>query len=157
MARRADVDYEYDPQDIEALLRVLQVFGDDYHQAKEESALFPVFTAACDPSQHAAVRHALFEHEQDRSLIEGMQDAVNRANVAQFAEYARRLAGILRNHISMEDDILFETIAGTLSAEDDERVIAEFEAFEREMQGHGKDALIDKLRVLEWKYLRKRA
>ena len=157
MARRADVDYEYDQQDVEALLDVLRVFGYEYHQAKEESALFPVFAAACSPSQYDAVQHALFQHEQDRWLVEGMQDAINRSNVAQFGEYARRLASILRNHITMEDDILFETIAGTLSKEDDERVISEFEAFESEMQRRGKDALIDKLRVLEWKYLRKSA
>jgi hypothetical protein len=80
MSTRAGEDGTYNQEDVEAILHILRVFGDDCHQAKEEGALFPVFGAVCDRSEYAAVRHMLFEHEQDRSLIEGTENAVYRSN-----------------------------------------------------------------------------
>ena len=156
MSTRANDEGTYDPGDAEAILNILRVFGDDCHQAKEEGALFPVFAAVGDPSEYAAVRHMLFEHEKDRSLIEGMEDALHRSNVAQFAEFARRLSTILRNHIYKEDNILFEKIDGALSKGDDARVVLDFEGFDRDFQKDQQE-LMHRLRVLEWKYLRKSA
>ena len=146
----------YNPEDVEAILHILRVFGDDCHQAKEEGALFPIFVAVCDPSEYAAVRHMLFEHDQDRSLIEGMEDAVRRSNAAQFSEYAQRLATILGNHIFKEDNILFEKIDGVLSKEDDARVVHDFEGFDRDFQKDQPETS-HRLRILEWKYLHKSA
>ena len=156
MSVRASNEGTYNQEDVEAILHILRVFGDDCHQAKEEGALFPVFAAVCDPSEYAAVRHMLFEHAQDRSLIEGMEDAVRRSNSAQFAEYAQRLATILRNHIYKEDNILFEKIRAALSKEDDARVVRDFEGFDRDFQKDQQETM-RRLRVLEWKYLRKSA
>jgi hemerythrin-like domain-containing protein len=156
MSTRAINDGTYNREDVEAILHILRVFGDDYHQAKEEGALFPVFATVCDRSEYAAVRHMLFEHEQDRSLIEGMEDAVHRSNVAQFAGFAQRLTTILRNHIYKEDNILFEKIKGALSKEDDARVVLDFEGFDRDFE-KDRQEMMHCLRVLEWKYLRKSA
>jgi hemerythrin-like domain-containing protein len=153
MSKRARNQGTYTQEDVEAILHILRVFGDDCHQAKEEGALFPVFAAVCDPSEYAAVRHMLFEHDQDRSLIEGMEDAVLRSNAAQFAEYAQRLATILRNHIYKEDNIVFEKINAALSKEDDARVVRDFEDFDRDFQKDQQETM-HRLRVLEWKYLR---
>jgi hemerythrin-like domain-containing protein len=50
---------EYEELDMREILQILRSFGDDFHQAKEESALFPAFTAACDLSQTSAVRLSL--------------------------------------------------------------------------------------------------
>jgi hemerythrin-like domain-containing protein len=61
MSRRARNEGTYNQEDVEAILHILRVFGDHYHQAKEESALFPVFATVCDRSEYAAVRHMLFE------------------------------------------------------------------------------------------------
>jgi hemerythrin-like domain-containing protein len=97
----------------------------------------------------------LFEHEQDRSLIEGIDDALLRSNAADFSTHAGRLASILRTHIYKEDNILFEIVDHALSAEDDQQVIREFEAFDRDFTDRGHDKLLQRLRLLEWKYLRK--
>lgn len=156
MSTRARDEGTYYQEDAEAILRILKVFGDDCHQAKEEGALFPVFAAVCDSSEYAAVRHMLFEHDQDRSLMEGLEDALRRSNAAQFSEYAQRLATILRNHIYKEDNILFEKIDRALSREDDARVVRDFEGFDRDFQ-KDQDETLHRLRTLEWKYLRKSA
>jgi hemerythrin-like domain-containing protein len=155
MSTRARNEGAYSQEEVEAILHILRVFGDDCHQAKEEGALFPVFAAVCDPSEYAAVRHMLFEHDQDRSLMEGMEDSIRRSNAAQFAEYAQRLATILRNHIYKEDNILFEKIDGALSKEDDARVVQDFEGFDHDFQKDQEETL-HRLRVLEWKYVNRR-
>jgi hemerythrin-like domain-containing protein len=154
MSKRATDQAEYDTADVEAIVDILRRFGDGLHQAKEEGALFPIFTSVCDASEYAAVRHMLFEHEQDRALMSGMQDSIARSNPLQFAEYASRLAAILRNHIFKEDNILFETISDHLSVQDDARVVAEFESFDQAFQPE-RTHLQSELRRLEWKYLRK--
>ena len=154
MSARARDHSEYDSQDVEALIRLIRDFGDGFHQRKEEDALFPVFTTVCDTTEYAAVRHMLFEHQQDRALMSGLAEAVARSNAVQFAEYGSRLATVLQNHIFKEDNILFETINSRLSAEDDARVIAEFDYFDREFAVQ-KAELLNQLRRLEWRYLHK--
>src|SRR5690348_16772862 len=74
---------EYDSQDVEDLIRLLREFGDGIHQAKEEEILFPLFTTVCEPTQYTAVRHMFFEHQQDRALMTGIQEAAARSNAAQ--------------------------------------------------------------------------
>src|SRR5579884_2091703 len=99
MSKSASQKSEYNAQDGETILQIFRLFGDGLHQAKEEGALFPVFNGICSASEYPSMRHMLFEHEQDRSLMNGMGDAIARSNAPQFAEYAGRLAAMLRNHI----------------------------------------------------------
>jgi hemerythrin-like domain-containing protein len=155
MVATANQGSECEQEDVQSIFQLLRVFGDDCHQAKEEGALYPVFAGVCDPQQYRAVRHMLFEHDQDRSLIEGMEDAIRRTHVAHFAEYANRLTSLLRNHIYKENNILFERISEALSNDNDQRVISEFEAFDREFETRHKDDLMRRLLLLERKYLRK--
>jgi hemerythrin-like domain-containing protein len=154
MANGIQVRAEYDEGEVGGALQILRSFGDDFHQAKEEGALFPVFTNVCDVSQQTAIRHMLLEHEQDRSLMTGMQDAISRSNTAQVSEYLLRLANTLRNHVSRENSILFEAISAQLNDEDDAKVIAELESFDREFETQ-KAELLRRLRLLEWKYSQK--
>ena len=157
MAKRASTSGEMDSEDINGVLEILRVFADDLHQGKEEGALFPVFTASCDSVEIDAVRHMLFEHEQDRSLIEGMEDALRTSNAADFSHYAARLTQILGTHIQKEDNLLFPMVDRTLSNAQDEKVVVGFEAFDHDFAERGLDRLLHRLRMLEWKYLRRAA
>jgi len=157
MARRAVVERQLDEEDASALLEIFRVVGDDWHQGKEEGALFPVFTAGCERAELDSVRHMLFEHEQDRSLMIGIEDALRRSDATGFSDLATHLAEILRTHIYKEDNILFEIIDKSFSPDDDVRVVSQFEAFDREFKERGQDKLLHRLRMLEWKYLSKAA
>ena len=141
--------------DVEALLGFLRTFADDHHQGKEETALFPelLHTAAAhtDP-----VRHMLFEHDQERSLVEGLEDAVKTKAGKDFIHYANRLVSLLRTHIYKEDHILFGIIEGALSKEQDERVSAEFQRIDLDVEDKLRGEC-ETLRKLEWKYLGKAA
>ena len=142
-------------EDINGLLEFFRVFADELHQGKEESALFPAFTAACERSEIEPVRHMLFEHETDRSLTEGLEDALLTSNTAEFVDYAARLSEMLRTHIYKEDNILFDMMDKGLSSEADAHVLHDFQAFDRDFTDRGHDKLLHRLRMLEWKYLRK--
>jgi hemerythrin-like domain-containing protein len=154
MAVRADNDQPVEPADVESILRFLRTFADDYHQTKEESALFPELMGT-SAAQQGPLRHMLFEHDQERSLVEGLEDALYTKKGAEFVYFANRLTDLLRNHIRKEDNILFEIVEralGALSSEQDEKVAEEFNKFEINV-GRFQDAL----HCLEWKYLRRAA
>ena len=150
MATRVALGERVEPADVEAILNFMQVFGDECHQAKEESALFPVLMRAA-AAEKEPLRHMLFEHDQERSLVVGLQDALKTQKGKDFIYYANKLIDLLRNHIYKEDHILFDVVDKCLTKEQDQEVVAEF----------GKFApcpdLCRRLHALEWQYLRKTA
>lgn len=148
MAERVEDDQPVDAGDVETLLRFLRTFADDLHQNKEESALFPELLRTSAATQ-PALRHMLFEHDQERSLVEGLEDSLRTKKGAEFSYFAGRLTDLLRNHIRKEDSILFDIVDRSLSTEQDERVTSGLNQFEI-----SSDLLAD-LRHLEWTYLRR--
>ena len=150
MAGKVQRDEPLEPVDVYAILRFLRVFGDEHHQAKEESALFPVLMRTAS-SQQGSLRHMLFEHDQERSLMEGLEDALKTKKGIDFVHYANRLNSLLRNHIYKEDHILFDVVDNSLSEQQDEEVVAEFRKFDVPVE------LCSQLHTLECAYLRKTA
>ena len=150
MARDAERHRPPEAIDVEALLRFFCSFADDHHQLKEESALFPeLLRSYC--GQEASLRHMLFEHDQERSLVAALEDALHTKQVADFVYFADRFVDLIRTHIHKEDRILFQIVEAALSPEQDAKVVAEFDKFEVD------ESLLGDLRMLEWKYLRKAA
>jgi len=139
-----------DPDDLKTMLRFLRVFADDHHQAREESALFPEIMRTAQAND-AAVRQMLFEHDQERSIVEALEDSLYTKQGPEFVYFANRLTALIRNHIYKEDHILFPIVDRALSAEQDENVAAELDKFQSD------SGLLADLRRLEWKYLRKAA
>ena len=82
-------------------------YADKYHHAKEEDILFtglgrPEVQMHCDPRQQM-----LFEHDQGREFVRGMEAAVQAGDKAKVIENALGYAGLLREHIFKEDNILY--------------------------------------------------
>ncbi len=150
MADRVEHNQPVPAEDIETILRFLRLFADDYHQLKEESALFPELRRTSAGSQEP-LRRMTFEHDQERSLVEGLEDALRTKRGMEFAHFARRLTELIRTHIRKEDNILFPIAEQCLSEEQDERVTAELRQFQIST-----DFLAD-LHRLEWTYLRRTA
>ena len=150
MAICVEQDRPPEQGDVESILRFLRVYGDDYHQLKEESALFPELMRNCI-SKEAALRQMLFEHDQERSLVAALEDALYTRKGKEFVLFATRFVALIRNHILKEDYILFDIVERSLSAEQDEKIISEFGKFKVD------PAQLDELRRLEWKYLRRAA
>src|SRR5262245_9796372 len=148
MAIRVQQGDDIEREDVETILRFLRVFADDHHQVKEESALFPELRRTrC--TQEPALRHMLFEHDQERSLVEALEDALRTKKDTEFVYFADRFVALIRNHIRKEDTILFEIVDRQLSPEQDEKVVSELKKFAT------KPEWFADLRRLEWTYVRK--
>jgi hemerythrin-like domain-containing protein len=145
-----DTDERLNSDDAAILLRFLHSFGDEHHHLKEESVLFPELMRASQ-AQGGPLRHLLFEHNQERSLVEGLEDALHCKKSVEFAFFANRLISRIRNHIEKEDGILFPLLDALISKDQDDKVILEFEKFQVN------PSLLADLQLLEQKYQRETA
>jgi hemerythrin-like domain-containing protein len=146
MAICAGNDETLDREDVESLLRFLRRFADDHHQTKEESALFPQLMRT-PAAKDGPLRQMIFEHDQERSLVEGLEEALNTRKGPEFVHFATRLSSLLRAHIDKEDNALFKIAELHLSSEQDECIAKELNQFRVD------PALLADLRRLEWDYL----
>src|SRR5437867_2974826 len=133
MAKRVESDQRVDAEDVETILRFLRTFADGHHQAREESALFPELRRTA-PANEGPLCQMIFEHNQERSLVEGLEDAMHTKKGMEFVYFANRLTQLIRTHIHKEDNILFPIAEGLLSAEQDERITAEFQRFHMDVE-----------------------
>ena len=146
-----------DDRDLEDVLQFLRLFADEHHQVKEEAVLFPAMSAATRAIPHGALRQMLYEHDQERSLVEGLEDALRTDKPKDFSYYAHRLNHILRTHIYKEDHVLFQMADECFSPEEDEQCACELAEFEKERKGKLLNGVLERLSGLEWKYLGKGA
>jgi hemerythrin-like domain-containing protein len=137
-----------DCTDAYTLLRFLRVFTDEHHHMKEESVLFPE-VMRISQTEAGPLRHLLFEHSQERWLVEGLEDAFRTTKTADFVLLANRLADRVRDHIQKEEQILFPILDLLISNEVDKKVRVGFKEFQLD------SSLLDDLQRLESKYLRK--
>jgi hemerythrin-like domain-containing protein len=101
------------------------------------------------PGPEGPVRQMLHEHDRERSLVEGIEDALFTKKGADFIQLSCRLIELLRDHIRKEDNILFEIVERSLSPQQDDIVVAQLNRFEIPPQA------LEDLRALEWKYMRR--
>jgi hemerythrin-like domain-containing protein len=148
MAARTEQAEPVGTEDIQKLLRFLRAFADDHHQTKEESALFPelVRTSAVN---YEPLRHMIFEHDQERSLVEGLQEALCTKKGSEFVYFAKRLIQLLSTHIQKEEEVMFQIAEQSLSDEQDEHIVSQLEKFRVEPE------VLADLQHLEWTYLRR--
>jgi hemerythrin-like domain-containing protein len=149
MAKRLRYDQQIDHEDLQSILRFIRLFADEYHQTKEENVLFPELRAA--QPQERPLREIMFEHDDVRMLVTGLEDALETRQGLHCVYMATRLTTLIRNHIYNEDRALFSLVERSLSAEQDEKVASEISKFPVEAD------LMGELCRLEWKYLRRAA
>jgi len=150
MSQRVESHQPLEHDDVEMILRFLHSFADDYHQGKEESALFPALRRFPTPPE-GPVRQILFEHDQERSLVDGIEDSLFTKKGKEFVHFAHRLIALMRDHLRKEDVILFEAVGKMFSSEQDETVTAELGKFEVN------PILLSELQSLEKKYIKSKA
>jgi hemerythrin-like domain-containing protein len=156
MAEQALAGKMPEDEDVDKLLDFLKRFADDHHQGKEEAVLFPCLRAATEGPSNA-LRMMMFEHEQERSLVSGLEDALRTHKNEDFAYYGGRLAEILSTHIYKEDNILFTLVERTISKDADARVVREMLAYDESLPPATREQMNRVVNDLEWKYLGKAA
>jgi hemerythrin-like domain-containing protein len=152
MAARVEKGESLDDCDADTILQFLQAFGDDHHQEKEESILFPALLKASHAEEHECLCEITFEHNQQRSLLEGLEDALRSRKRTDFVYYARRLALLVRMHIQDEEEAMFRRADAILSVEEDERIAREMAAYDSPQRMELLRDLLKRLLILEIKY-----
>jgi hemerythrin-like domain-containing protein len=103
------------------------------------------------------LRALLFEHDQERSLISGIEESLYTHKDKYFAHFADRLSGILSTHIYKEENILFEMADKVLNADQKMRIEKQFRELEENMKPEISHLVERDLKDLEWRYLKKAA
>ena len=118
-------------------------FADQCHHFKEEKVLFPALEEHGIPNEGGPIGMMLLEHEEGRSYVRAMFDALGkieagdlRAQAALF-ENAKQYLRLLREHIQKEDDILFRIADEVIPDVEQRQLLKEFEAHEAEEMGAG--------------------
>ena len=122
-------------------LDFMRHFADGCHHVKEEKVLFPALEAHGIPNEGGPIGMMLLEHEEGRSYVRAMFDALNKIEAgdpsaqADLRENAKRYLRLLREHIQKEDDILFRIADEVIAADEQKQLLQKFETHEAEEMG----------------------
>ena len=121
--------------DVAAVLKFLRLFGDQYHQVMEEEILFPALLDAAP--DEIAFRQFVAEHGSERALVVEIEATLTSRKGMAFFRSARHLTALLRHHCDKEERILCE-LAGYLSEDEDQTIVAEFMKARPQSEIHAK-------------------
>jgi hemerythrin-like domain-containing protein len=155
MAVRVQRAQEPNENDVKGVVEFLKGFGDNHHQGKEECILFPALLRGQGQKNHRELTSLIFEHNRQRSLIDGLADSMLTRKSRDFVYYARQLVKLVRTHLKEEEDVLFPLMESTLLPADDERVVQDMKTYDRQWQERELSGMLQTLENLESKYCRK--
>jgi len=124
-------------------LDFIRHFADQCHHIKEEKVLFPAMEAHGIPNEGGPIGMMLQEHEEGRSYVRAMFDALGKVETgdqgaqAALFENAKQYLRLLREHIQKEDDILFRMADEVIPADEQKQLLKTFETHEAEEMGAG--------------------
>lgn len=128
----------------ESLARVLdflRIYADRCHHGKEEEVLFPALSNAGMSVVGGPIGVMLAEHDEGRSAIRAMAEALPRfeepAGRLDFAAAAQHYCHLLRAHIEKENNILFMMAERILPPEEQARIKEAFDRIEKERLAPG--------------------
>jgi hemerythrin-like domain-containing protein len=124
-------------------LDFIRHFADQCHHCKEEQVLFPALEAHGIPTEGGPVGMMLVEHEEGRALVRAMLDGLARIEAgddsaeAGLFDSAGQYLRLLREHIQKEDEVLFRMADEVIPADEQKRLLQEFENHELKEMGAG--------------------
>ena len=134
------------------IVSLLKGFADRHHQGKEEAVLFPALLRDPHQEHYSELCSLIFEHDQERSLVDGLEEAIETRNTKEFLFCANRIIEATRIHIHGEDTGLLHLTDSILSPMDDERIATELREFEHSWQAEVLPGLLKRLDELELTY-----
>ena len=134
MMKRLEEGQRIEIIDVKAILKFLQVFGDEYHQTVEEKVLFPALVRAAP--KDSPIHQMVMEHGEERALATWIMDAFASRRVIDFVYSSRRLSLLLRSHIAKEEAVLAQLAGRLLSEEEDNRIVDQFRMNHKEPESY---------------------
>ncbi|MHB1343674.1 MAG: hemerythrin domain-containing protein [Thermoleophilia bacterium] len=113
MVARLDAGRPVEPDHLEKAVYFIRNYADKYHHAKEEDLLFPAMYEAGIPKEGGPIGVMLAEHDEGREYVRTASEAIVRyrdgdaAAGATIAANLRNYAGLLEQHISKENQVLY--------------------------------------------------
>ena len=132
-----------DRQSAKDAIEFFRNFADCCHHGKEETHFFPAMEAKGIPREGGPIGVMLFEHDQGRKFVRGMDESIEGAakgdSAAQkdFDFNAREYINLLREHIQKEDHCLFGIANNVFNEQDQQALLAAFEHVETKEIGQG--------------------
>jgi hemerythrin-like domain-containing protein len=143
IATNADREGKTDLVSARQAIDFLRTFADHCHHGKEEDRLFPEMERKGFPRDGGPTGVMISEHQQGRSYIGFMLDAVaaeekgDKGAAKWFVQNARGYIHLLRNHIYKEDHCLFPMADQSLNPDEQGALLAAFEEFDRKEMAPG--------------------
>lgn len=126
--------------DLRAFVAFIRGFADAHHHGKEEEILFRAMADQGMPADAGPLAVMLYEHVEGRGFAGALAEVAERggdfgeADRGEVARAARGYAGLLRDHIQKEDQILYP-MADQMLPESAWRGIEQaFDAFEADAE-----------------------
>jgi hemerythrin-like domain-containing protein len=142
-----------DKRDTQDIVAILKGFADRHHQGKEEAVLFPALLQDRRQQYFEKLCGLIFEHEQERSLATGLEEAVETGNPREFLFCAGQLIQKTRAHIDVEERGLLHLADLALSPTEHERTVTELLNFDASWQKQVLSTLLKRLEDMEETYL----
>jgi hemerythrin-like domain-containing protein len=123
---------EPDIDHIEKVVGIIRNFADGLHHAKEEDHFFPYLGERGFSTTQGPVAVMLYEHKQGRNFVKGIVDNISlyrsgdRNAAGEIYRNMLGYAGLLRNHIAKENNILFRMADRALSGDDNATLMEQF-------------------------------
>lgn len=143
----------------EGVLEFLKVFVDTCHHGKEEDLLFPALETAGVPKEGPIVT-ALHQHELGRNHVKAMSKSFavfitgDVSSSQDIMQNAQDYIPLLKDHIEMENNVLFAVADNRLSEKEQDELFEGFEKIEEERIGVGRhEAFHTLLKMLSGIYL----
>ncbi|MBI1738850.1 MAG: hemerythrin domain-containing protein [Acidobacteria bacterium] len=155
VARRLRNHERVEPQVLDNLLEFFRQFADRCHHGKEEDLLFPLLEKKGMSRGGGPIGVMLMEHDQGRGLVGQMATAGKEYATGdspaglRWAAAATDYAGLLREHIAKENEVLFVMAERMLTPAEQQELALAFDKNEIEKMGAGTHerlhAMMDKL------------
>jgi hemerythrin-like domain-containing protein len=115
----------------------LRNFADKCHHLKEENLLFPALEERGIPREGGPIGMMLAEHTEGRGYVRAMAAALESDSRQLLCREATAYIRLLREHIMKEDEVLFQMADSVLSAEEQHKLLRDFEEHELREIGPG--------------------
>ncbi len=139
--KQLSLNHDVDAEILRDLLEFMRIFCDQYHQAREESYLFPLLEERGIPATGCPIAVLKSEHGKILGLVNDLSESTavyladHRLGKAKLKEALDNLVGFFPGHIWKEDYLLFPMAEKVLSSSDQEMLLQQFDLAELDLGG----------------------
>lgn len=141
LQEQLDLNHDVDAEILRDLLQFMRIFCDQYHQAREESYLFPLLEDRGIPGTGCPIATLKGEHEKILRLVNELSESTaaylsdRHSGRSPLKEAFHNLVSFFPGHIWKEDYLLFPMAEKVLSPSDQEMLLRQFDLAELDLGG----------------------